>query len=52
LALATFWEIDDSQFELPCMPETLVFKMLIESPRRIRPFEARSLAPGWCRMGL
>jgi hypothetical protein len=26
-------EIVDSQFESACMPETLVFKMLMESPR-------------------
>jgi hypothetical protein len=50
--LATFWEIDDSQFELACMPETLVFRMLMKSPRWIGLFEARGLAPSWRRIEL
>jgi hypothetical protein len=36
LELATFWEIVDSQFESACMPETLVLRMLMETPRGIK----------------
>jgi hypothetical protein len=37
LALATFWEIDDSQFESANIPDTLVFRMDMGPPRRMPP---------------